>query len=91
MAIFQFLAILVVLGITQSLDYHRNFYLGKYENRDKMDILFRRSQRSESKSGKDERLAETLTYPYSLGPYGGLVQAIHVEYKQSTSNVGRIT
>lgn len=91
MSIYQFLVVLLVIGVTQSLDYHLNFYLGKYEDRDKMSILFRRSQRSESKSGKDERLAETLTYPYSLGSYGGLVQAIHVEYKQSTSNVGRIT
>lgn len=60
-----------------------NYYLGKYENSSSMDILLRRSQKVESKSGTEEWLAETLTYPFHLGPYGGRVLAVHVKVRQT--------
>lgn len=74
-----------------AIRYNQNYYLGKYENHANMEILFSRSQRSDSVTGKEEWLAETLTYPLHLGPYGGIVKVVHVHVTQSSSYVGRLT
>lgn len=90
-----FLPLLMILLVwpekAHGIQYTHNYYLGKYENRGRMNLLFTRSQKSESNSGKDEWLAATLTYPLNLGPYGGLVLAVHVQVTQTTSRVGRLT
>lgn len=91
MSFYLFLLVLLLINHTAAIRYSHNYYLGKYEKKDSMHILFRRSQRSETKSGRDEWLSETLTYPYNLGPYGGRVLAVHVGVTQSTSTVGRLT
>lgn len=87
----QLLLLLLLLSPTTIwADFTSHYYLGRYEQRRKMDILFRRSQRTESESGRDKWLAETITYPQNLGPYGGQVLAVHVVVRQSSTDMGRL-
>lgn len=86
-----FLLVSLLCYCSKAIRYNQNYYLGKFENRESMDILFSRSQRSESLSGREEWLAETLTYPLHLGPYGGTVKVVHVHVTQSSSYFGRLT
>lgn len=79
--------LILLVPVTISAVTH-NYYLGKYENIKKMNILMRKSLRTDSKTVED-LLAETLTYPSNLGAYGGVVQAIHVAVRQS-SLIGRL-
>lgn len=77
--------------VTLARELIQNYYLGDYENRQKMSLLFRHSQRTNSRSGREEWLVETLTYPLNMGPYGGQVGAVRVQVALTTSPAGRLT
>lgn len=77
----------LILDICSSLVH--NYYIGKIENRNKMETLMVKSKRRLSYNQQETAISETLTYPDRLGPYGGKIEAVHVRVAQSMAE-GRV-
>lgn len=89
MSVRIFLIICWLLCYSNAMEYIHNYYLGHYEKRRSLDLLFRKSVSNSSDKG-EYWMVQTLTYPLNLGPYGGKILAVHVGVQQ-TSNMGRMT